>query len=759
MRGSLILLLLISMVMAGAASASTEHDTTIPLFADCTESCGAMVIPYPFGIAGKYSCSRPGFSFVCNYSSDPPTLLLADGVTQVIGVSLDNHTISVRFSIAAMSANEDSLFTSWTSPPGAPYAMSPTSVTMTVVGCSATAYLLDLGTNKIIGSCITDCSDREMEAMEGAACSGIGCCQATFLSPVRSFAINLTRHDRQSGVASSVKAFVSSAQAVYRFRKEDLFTKDTVTGYTMAVAVLEWAFIEQSSCEDAAKNTTTYACLSTNSVCSNTKTKGLGYYCECSSGFEGNPYISGGCLDIDECAYPEKYSCTGICVNYVGGYTCCPPGSHVDSRLSCVPPKSQTIIMGVVIGVSIGFGLLLMLLCAVILNRRLKEMKLKKLKERYFHQNHGLLLRRLIATDDVNAERTKIFPLEELEKATNSFDPARILGHGGHGTVYKGILSDQRVVAIKKSKIVIQREIDQFINEVAILSQINHRNIVKLYGCCLETEVPLLVYEFITNGTLADHLHVEDRSSSLSWKDRLRIAVETVGALAYLHSAASISVFHRDVKSSNVLLDDTYTAKVSDFGASRTVPVDQTHVVTGIQGTHGYLDPEYYHTGQLTEKSDVYSLGVILVELLTGFMPVSLTRFGDRNLAMYFIWALKSNRVSDVLEARIKEEAMEEELEEMVGLAEECLRLKGAERPTMKEVEIRLQGLRRRKKKEQVQLTHHQSEEAEPQLCDPYGACRHQRSLDGNLADTAIQDTSRRHSLEEEFMLSLNYPR
>ncbi|RWV80629.1 hypothetical protein GW17_00058062 [Ensete ventricosum] len=309
MSGSLMLLLLListaPMLMAGAASASTEHNTTNFLFADCTASCGTIFIPYPFGTTEKYSCSRPGFSFVCNYSSDSPTLLLADGVTQVIHMSQDNHNISVRFGIAAMGADKDSLFTSWTSPPGAPYVLSSTSVTLTVVGCSATAYLLDLGTNKIIGSCITDCSDGEMEAMEGAACSGIGCCQATFLSPVRSFGINLTRHDRHSGRASSVKAFVSNDQAVYRFRKEDLSTEDTVTGSTMEVAVLQWAIIEQSSCEDAAKNTTTYACLSANSVCSNTKTKGLGYYCECSSGYQGNPYIPGGCLGNISC-YPTN---------------------------------------------------------------------------------------------------------------------------------------------------------------------------------------------------------------------------------------------------------------------------------------------------------------------------------------------------------------------------------------------------------------------------------------------------------------------
>ncbi|KAL8121758.1 hypothetical protein AgCh_018486 [Apium graveolens] len=286
---------------------------------------------------------------------------------------------------------------------------------------------------------------------------------------------------------------------------------------------------------------------------------------------------------------------------------------------------------------------------------------------------------------------------QELKKATNNYSADRVLGQGGYGIVYKGILFDQRVVAIKKSKVMDTSQIEQFINEVVILTQVNHRNVVKLLGCCLECEVPLLVYEYVSNGTLFDHVHNTDGGVSwLSLENRLRIAAETSGALAYLHSAASIPIIHRDVKLANILLDDHRVAKISDFGASRLVPMDQAKVTTLVQGTLGYLDPEYFHSGQLTDKSDVYSFGVVLAELLTGRKPICMANQPEeRNLATYFITSVKENRLFQILETRIVREGTLDQLQKAAQLVMKCLSLNGQERPTMKEVSMEIESLRR----------------------------------------------------------------
>ncbi|SPT20437.1 unnamed protein product [Triticum aestivum] len=407
--------------------------------------------------------------------------------------------------------------------------------------------------------------------------------------------------------------------------------------------------------------------------------------------------------------------------------------------------KSFSRLPGLISGIAIsaGFGLLFSLLGVAKITNKLKQRRAKKLRQKFFKKNHGLLLQQLISSNKDIAERTRIFSLEELEQATNKFDHNRILGGGGHGTVYRGLLSDQSIVAIKKSKIVVQREINQFINEVVILSQTNHRNVVKLFGCCLETEVPLLVYEFISNGTLSFHLHGQS-DSPLSWKDRLRIALETARAIAYLHSAASISVYHRDIKCANILLTDTLTSKVSDFGASRSIAIDETGILTAVQGTYGYLDPEYYYTSRLTEKSDVYSFGVILAELLTRVTPVfSSHSLEGTSLASHFVSFIRDNRLLDILDTQIVEEGGAEDAEVVARLVEACLSLKGEERPTMRQVETTLEDLRNSKFHFNSQITSVNQNAMSDQL----------------YKGSKGSEGTRLYSLEKEFIQSSEIPR
>lgn len=262
------------------------------------------------------------------------------------------------------------------------------------------------------------------------------------------------------------------------------------------------------------------------------------------------------------------------------------------------------------------------------------------------------------------------------------------------------------------------------------------------------------MYDFIPNGSLFESLHHDSSNMvSLTWNDCLRIASEAAGALCYLHSAASISIFHRDVKSSNILLDTNNAAKVSDFGASRIVPIDQTHVATNVQGTFGYLDPEYYQTGQLNEKSDVYSFGVVLLELLIRKKPVFTAESGmDESLCNYFLLEIRSRQPKEIVAAQVLEEANEEEINGVASLAEKCLRLKGEERPTMKEVETTLQQLR---------MNRTNSSQVDPAV--EYEMQGHQ-SMAMNLAGRTYHVTSHNsqnacYSLEQEFLASASLPR
>ncbi|KAI3987370.1 hypothetical protein MKX01_022012 [Papaver californicum] len=373
---------------------------------------------------------------------------------------------------------------------------------------------------------------------------------------------------------------------------------------------------------------------------------GPGYTCKCSKGYEGNPYLLNGCQGI-----------------------------------------GLSIVLLVLLGMRYRYQL----------RKRFEKRKQMKLKKSHFTRNGGLLLKQKIASNDGKVEKeAKIFITEELETITDDFNPSRIIRRGGFGTVYKGMLSDGEIVAIKKSTLVDETQVDQFINEVVILSQTNHRHIVKLLGCCLETEVPLLVYEFVPNETLAYHLHLEegDFESTISWKDRVRIASEVAGALEYLHSDAAMPIFHRDIKSTNILLNEKLQAKVSDFGISRSIPIEKTHLTTLVQGSFGYLDPEYFHSSQFTDKSDIYSFRIVLVELLTGEKAISQIRNEEeKGLALYFIKSMKEHRLPETLDGRVLNEAEIDDVLVVAKLAKRCLKYVGKKRPTMKEVSLSLGGL------------------------------------------------------------------
>nr|CAB3457295.1 unnamed protein product [Digitaria exilis] len=263
--------------------------------------------------------------------------------------------------------------------------------------------------------------------------------------------------------------------------------------------------------------------------------------------------------------------------------------------------------------------------------------------------------------------------------ATNNFDEVRKLGGGANGTVYKGLLCNNLVVAIKRSKDTAQQQIKDFINEIAILSQINHRNVVRLLGCCLEAQVPMLIYEFVSNGTLSQHLFTEG-IQFLPWTKRLHIAAGVANALAYLHTSASTSVIHRDIKSDNILLDEHLVAKVADFGASRGIPTDQSGVITRVQGTRGYLDPEYFYSHRLTKSSDVYSFGAVLLELLTSQRPYNL--ISDVALVSHFPTVFSEGRLEDILDPRV----LLEDAESATAVARmvvSCLSTRVEDRPTM----------------------------------------------------------------------------
>lgn len=293
------------------------------------------------------------------------------------------------------------------------------------------------------------------------------------------------------------------------------------------------------------------------------------------------------------------------------------------------------------------------------------------------------------------------YTFKELEKATDKFSDKNKLGTGAYGTVYAGEFPNSSWVAIKRLRRKDTPSIDQVVNEIKLLSSVSHPNLVRLLGCCVAQGEPILVYEFMPNGTLSQHLQHERGQTPLSWPLRLSIASQTANAIAHLHSSVNPPIYHRDIKSSNILLDYEFNSKVSDFGLSRlgmSTDFDVSHISTAPQGTPGYLDPQYHQDFQLSDKSDVYSFGVVLIEIISGFKVIDFTRpFTEVNLAALAIDRIGRGRVVDIIDPSLQTEndpKMFASLQNLAELAFRCLSFHRNMRPTMIEVAEDLQRIK-----------------------------------------------------------------
>ncbi|XP_026379802.1 calmodulin-binding receptor-like cytoplasmic kinase 3 [Papaver somniferum] len=287
--------------------------------------------------------------------------------------------------------------------------------------------------------------------------------------------------------------------------------------------------------------------------------------------------------------------------------------------------------------------------------------------------------------------------MSQVIKATQNFSPSLLIDEGGFGTVYRGLLQDGQVVAIKRAKkenlVSLQAE---FSSEVELLSKIEHRNLVRLLGYVDKGNERIIITEFVPNGTLREHLDGQ-RGKILDFYQRLEISIDVAHALAYLHLYAEKQIIHRDVKSSNILLTENLRAKVADFGFARAGPTDveKTHISTKVKGTAGYLDPEYLRTYQLTPKSDVFSFGILLIEILTGRRPVEMKRASDERITIR--WAFKTfnaGKAAEMLDPSMKEVVHTGILLKMFSLAFQCAAPTRGDRPNMKEVAEQLWAIR-----------------------------------------------------------------
>jgi len=692
--------------VATAARASSARSISLP---GCPDKCGDVPIPYPFGIGAHCAATRLNrdFNLTCDNKIDPPRPRVGGGQDEIIDISLEHGEMRVLIPVSyiCFNSNNDSFgYTRGYDLHNSPFLPSSSRDRFTVIGCNTLGLIS--GYKETVGQYVAGCysyCESVNSTSEGAPCDGMGCCEAAI--PNNLISLEVVFEMNQSKVWHYNPCFYAMMAEVgwYNFSQKDLVGRlGFIDGRANrgARTVADWAIRNGSCPEKEEDKPNDYACVSANSFCI-AANNGPGYLCKCSEGYDGNPYLLNGCQDIDECTlrkqdpkYEALYPCRkGVCLNTPGRYLCkCKGGRRPDgTNFGCQSRYSAS--EKLVIGLSVSATVVMASACLLLMQFQRK--KHKREKDEYFKQNGGLRLYDEMRSRQVDTIR--ILTEREIRRATDNYNEDRVIGCGGQGMVYRGTLDDQKEVAIKKSKVINDNCREEFVNEIIILSQINHRNIVRLIGCCLDVDVPMLVYEFVSRGTLSEFIHRTDhRRSPIPLDLRLRMATQSAEALAYLHSSTSRSILHGDVKSANILLDDQLNAKVADFGASTLKSMDEDEFIMFVHGTLGYLDPESFISHCLTEKSDVYSFGVVLLELMTRKRAIYKDNFnGKQSLSYSFPLKFHQKIHQTMLDPEVLEDAGAGVLEKMAELAVHCLRPRGDDRPTMKEVAERLHVMMR----------------------------------------------------------------
>eukprot|EP00250_Pteridium_aquilinum_P016158 c22970_g1_i1 orf=776-3583(-) len=363
----------------------------------------------------------------------------------------------------------------------------------------------------------------------------------------------------------------------------------------------------------------------------------------------------------------------------VGPYVYIPSGPYLPPASKAKPSLSVGGKAGIGVGV-VALVLVILLVGVYALRQKMRAEKAEQISKPFAswvtQQEDGEAAPKL--------KGARLFTLAEMKKVTNNFSKSQEIGVGGYGKVYKATLPSGEQVAIKKSQASSQQGAAEFKNEIELLSRVHHKNLVDLVGFCFEEQ--MLIYEYLPNGTLRDSL--SGRSSVvMDWPRRLDAALGSARGLAYLHTEANPPIIHRDVKSSNILLDEKLVAKVADFGLSKLAPEDggDGHVCTQVKGTLGYLDPEYYSTQRLSDKSDVYSFGVVILELLTSKQPIENGKFIVREVRT----ALQRGGLPEVRESLLDpqiQDCPDTQLEALLDIALRCVEETAASRPSMKQV-------------------------------------------------------------------------